>query len=395
MNFTLNTNTLDVPHIQRKKYTYNNNDYVILNYNKELAVDEDDTETGKYRSIIVSATDNKLLSISPAKSIPIELFMQKYPTLENVYIDDIIEGTMINLWYDERSSSWEISTKCAIGCEYSYFINNNYKEDGEVEDDGVVGNKTFRQMFFDALGDFDLIKILSSLSVYSEFSYSFVLQHPENHIVYKIDTPKLYLVAVYQIVHKEQEDENVTTVITIPPEQFQYWGIFQSTIIEFSPKLLDVTYKSLLETFTSIQSENSPVGVMFTHQETGERSKIVNNVYLKAKDIRGNNPNLLYQYLCLKRIGKLEEFLELFPWYRVMFGIFSKQQNEFTVNLYKSYISRYVKRTGDIISKTYMPHVYRLHHEIYLPSIQTGKRCVITLEIVNDYWNQQLIMFKS
>lgn len=394
MNFLLNT-TLDIPNINRKKYYYNNNDYVILNYDKEF-ITSGDTETGKYRSIIVSATDNKLLSISPAKSIPIESFMQKYPTLENVYIDDIIEGTMINLWFDERSSSWEISTKCAIGGDYSYFRNNNYKEpkeDGGVED-GVVGNKTFRQMFFDALGEFDLIATLSSLSVYSEFSYSFVLQHPENHIVYKIDTPKLYLVAVYQIVYKE-DNEEITTIQTIPPEQFKYWGIFQSTSIEFSPKLLDVTYKSLLETFTSIQSENYPVGVMFTHLETGERSKIVNNVYLKAKDIRGNNPNLFYQYLCLNRIGKVDEFLVLFPWYKTIFYSFSKQQNEFIVNLYKSYKSRYIIRTGEIISKTYMNHIYRIHHEIYLPSIQTGKRCVITLEIVRDYWNQQLTMFQS
>ena len=379
MNFTLNT-LVNTPKIKRKSYTYTNS-YTILNYNKEL--NTIDNETGKYRSVIIS--DDKLLSISPPKSIPIDVFMNKYPTLEEVYIDDIIEGTMINVWYDERISSWEISTKSAIGGEYSYFNNNNTDCDKESES----SNKTFRQMFYDALGDFDLFATLSSLPVYSEFSYSFVLQHPDNHIVYKIDIPKLYLVCVYQICNKENV-EDFTTIITIPPEQFQYWDIFQNTSIVFSPKLLDVTYKSLLETFTSIQSENYPVGVMFTHMETGERSKIVNNVYLKAKNIRGNNPNLFYQYLCLNRIDKLDEFLVLFPWYNTIFGMFRKQQNEFVINLYKSYISRYVKRTGEIISKTYMTHVYRLHHEIYLPSLNTGKRCVITLEVVREYWNEQL-----
>ena len=368
MNYSLNIN-VDLPHINKKYYTQNNgNTYKILNYNKGLT-SFDDNDNGKYRSIIISDPDNKLLSISPPKSIPIDVFMKKYPTLENVYIDDIIEGTMINIWYDERSSSWEISTKSAIGGDYSY----------------LEGGNTFRQMFFDALGDYDLFATLSTLSVYSEFSYSFVLQHPENHIVYKIDIPRLYLVGVYQI--------NKDNITTIPQDQFQYWGIFQNTPILFSPKLLDVTYSSLLNTFTSIQSENYPVGVMFTHMETGERSKIVNNVYLKAKIIRGNNPNIFYQYLCLNRIGKVDEFLVLFPWYNIKFGIFKKQQIEFVVNLYKSYISRYVHRTGEIISKTYMKHVYRLHHEIYLPSIHTGTRCVITLNVVNEYWNKQLMSF--
>ena len=384
MNFVINT-SIDLPIIKRKKYTRNDNTYTILNYNKGFKII--DEEIKKYRSIIISGTDNKLMSISPPKSIPIDEFMNKYPTMENVYIDDIIEGTMINVWYDERISSWEISTKSAIGGEYSYFMNieGNNVEDREVK------NNTFREMFFDALGDFDLFATLSTLSVYTEFSYSFVLQHPENHIVYKIETPKLYLVGIYQIVNKEDSDE-LTSIISIPPEQFHYWGIFQNTTIAFSPKLLDVTYKSLLETFASIQSDNYPVGVMFTHMETGERSKIINNVYLKAKDIRGNNPNLFFQYLCLHRIGKVEEFLVLFPWYNTIFELFKKQQNEFIINLYKSYISRYVSRTGEIISKTYMCHIYKIHHEIYLQSIQSGNRRVITLDIVREYWNNQLSM---
>jgi len=374
MNFLLNTN-IDLPHINKKYYILNNRTYKILNYNKELiTIDEDN---GKYRSVIVSDPDNKLLSISPPKSIPIDIFMEKYPTLENVYIDNIIEGTMINVWYDEQKSSWEISTKSAIGGNYNYFSNNT----------DMIGNKTFRQMFIDALEDYDLFTSLSSLSIYSEYSYSFVLQHPDNHIVYKIDIPKLYLVGVYQIT---KECDGFTNITTIPQEQFQYWGIFKNTPILFSPKILDVTYNLLLNTFKSIQSENYPVGVMFTHMETGERSKIVNNVYLKAKTIRGNNPNLFYQYLCLNRIGKVDEFLVLFPWYNINFNIFRKQQSEFVENLYKSYISRYVKRTGEIISKTYINHVYRLHHEIYLPSLYKGSRCIITLDVVNNYWNNQL-----
>ena len=385
MSIIINTN-IDTTNIKRKKYTYNYNDYIILNYDKGVKII--DEEIKKYRSVIISEPDNKLLSISPPKSIPIDEFINKYPTLENVYIDDIIEGTMINVWYDERISSWEISTKNAIGGEYSFFMNI----EGSKVEDGEVKNKTFRQMFFDALGDFDLFSKLSTLSVYTEFSYSFVLQHPENHIVYKIETPNLYLVAVYQIVNKEQGDE-FTSIVTIPPEQFHYWGIFQNTSIKFSPKLMDVTYKSLLDTFSSIQSDNYPVGVMFTNNETGERSKIINNIYLKAKIVRGNNPNIFFQYLCLNRIGKVEDFLLLFPWYNTIFDSFKNQQNEFVINLYKSYISRYVSRTGEIISKTYMSHIYRIHHDIYLHSIQSGQRRVITMEIIREYWNNQLSRF--
>ena len=56
------------------------------------------------------------------------------------------------------------------------------------------------------------------------------------------------------------------------------------------------TYQELQNKFSSIQGDYNYLGVMITNMETGERTKIQNSVYDEVKTLRGNNPNLQYQY---------------------------------------------------------------------------------------------------
>ena len=59
-------------------------------------------------------------------------------------MNEIIEGTMVNLFYDSRISKWEIATKGAIGGNYWYY-RNSYDGDNKPQ-------LTFRQMFLESLG---------------------------------------------------------------------------------------------------------------------------------------------------------------------------------------------------------------------------------------------------
>ena len=128
------------------------------------------------------------------------------------------------------------------------------------------------------------------------------------------------------------------------------------------------------------------VGIMLTNISTGSRTKIVSANYLRKKEIRGNNPNMLFQYLCLVRLKKITEFLRYFPWYKEMFNRFRKQYVTTMMNVHKSYVARYIKHTGEVIAKQYMPHVWRIHHNIFLPSMSTGQKRVVTLDVVHEYF---------
>ena len=71
------------------------------------------------------------------------------------------------------------------------------------------------------------------------------------------------------------------------------------------------------------------------------------------------------------------DFLQYFPQYKQIFYRFYKEFQEFITNVHQSYISYYVRKSGQIISKKYFPLIHKLHHEVYLPSLSEGKDKII------------------
>ena len=126
---------------------------------------------------------------------------------------------------------------------------------------------------------------------------------------------------------------------------------------------------------------------MITNANNGDRTKIENEIYNEIKLLRGNNPNLEYQYLCLRRINKVKSFLSYFPQYRNLFYSFYNKYNNFVTNVHQSYVSYYVKKQSQQISKKFFPHIYKIHHELYLPSLQNeNEKLIIRRKVVEDYF---------
>ncbi len=375
VSYNIDTRTYNKSRINDKAVQTNLAKYTMLKYDSHFVCNADKT-TQLYRSIVLSS-DNELLSFSPPKSTKLDDFTQKYPEVRsNMWINEIIEGTMVNLFYDERIQSWEISTKGSVGGNY-WFYRTEYDIPNN-SDKSKSKQPTFRDMFFDvfrittsnctqrSLNEITFLEYLPK-----HYSYSFVLQHPSNHIVLQINEPKLYLVALYEIYENH--------VVCIPPCIYEGWDCFFNIrgIIDFPTRYIDNNdnngYKSwsqLISSHCSIQSRYDKVGIMITNMETGERVSVKNPVYEDVKKMRGNHPNLQYQYLCLLRIGKINDFLTYFPMYKQSYHNFYNQYNDFITNIHKSYVSQYIHKNKMIpVSKKYQVHIWRLHHQIYLPSL--------------------------
>jgi hypothetical protein len=357
--------------IKTKLYTPKNGttEYKIFNYDDQIVCDNDNN-LGIYRSIVVNPEDNTILCFTPPKTMTIDFFKESNPniTSSDVIVNELIEGTMLTLFYDPRIESWELASKGAIGGNY-WFYRTQYNQLTFKP-----AQPTFRKMFLEALranqgNDVNDLACLHELS--KEYCYNFILQHPSNHIVLNISAPIAYLVSVYHL--------KGNMVTAIPATVYEEWNCFLGLrgLIEFPKRFEEDSYDKLEEIYCSANSPYDKVGLMFTNVKTGIMASLENPTYKEVRELRGNNPNLQYQYLCLLRIGKVMDFLNFFPQYKEVFYRFYKEFQEFVTNVHQSYISYYVRKSGQKISKKYFPLIHKLHHEVFLPSLGEGKEKII------------------
>lgn len=368
--YTLDLTNIDHGKIKTKIYKGKRN-YKIFNCINEADISEDD-DTKQFRSIITDEDGTRIVCYSPPKTSSYEYFKQENNiSNESIIVNELIEGTMITLFYDNELNCWEIATKGAVGGNYWFFRTDYEKKSGQ---------KTFRKMFLESLRaseneDLDSSPCISQFS--KEYCYTFILQHPENHIVFNIDIPQVFLVSVFKI-------DNLS-ITEIAMNEYEKWDFLNTDIISFPKRFLKNTYEKLESTYASIQSSNDYVGLMFTNMETGMRSSLENPVYSEIRALRGNHPNLQYQYLCLLKTEKVMDFIRHFPQYNNLFFGFYKDFQSFITNLHQSYVSYYIKKTGDKISKRYFPLIHKLHHNVYIPSLSTGEKQIMKRAVVYKY----------
>ena len=379
MNSTLTFDTVNFDTEKITKISYsrksqnsgqeNNPNYCILKYK---SCEPDDAETSLYRSLVLNDNGDKVLSVAPPNGLTLEKFKEKYENIrdENITISQIVEGTMINLFYDSDHEQWEIATRGAVGGDY-WFYRVNYNTDDKSQ-------LTFRQMFLEALGDSatsDLNDNMYLSELPKDHCYSFVLQHPHNHIVYPVEKPTVYLVSVYKT-------NNDQTAQYIPLQSVMQWGVLQNSQCGILfPQITNnenVSYDSLIDYDTK-------TGFMVVNNLTGDRTSIVNGEYERLKCLRGNNPNIQYDYFERLQNETLTDYLVSFPQYKTIFDAFQYQYSVFLDTVHAAYMSYYVMKQGKTvrIPKNIFTHIYKLHFDVYL---QSDKHITITREVVEEYF---------
>ena len=337
-----------------------NCDYKIVRYNKELLSFDLIENYGLFRSVVLN-NDNKVVSFAPPKAIDADTFMKRHSISEpGLSIEEFVEGTMINVFCN--NGVWEIATRSTIGGNASFYKSSN--------------SKTFKEMFFEAC----LSANFGFQFLNPNYCYSFVLQHPSNRIVKQFTSPTLYLVEVYYI---EQTGTNAR-VHVLSMDSIVASGCFNTTGIKFPQKITANSYSELIEKYASCNTSYDVMGVVLKNTLTGVRSKIRNPIYEEVRQLRGNQPKLQYQYLCLRSQGKVADYLKVYREHKEQFSTFRDQLHMYTDTLYKNYVSCYIRKEKPLneFGQQYRTHMYNIHQH-YMNELKPKQLHITNTEVIN------------
>ena len=262
-----------------------------------------------YRSVVVKS--EAVVCMAPPRSISRDNFKCE---LRNTVVNEIVEGTMVNAFYD---GEWILCTKSNIGA------NNTF----------VPGTPCFKDLFYDAAAACGFV--WSDMN--TEYSYSFVLQHPKNRIISPVAKPAIYLIAVY-LIRKD--------VVLVMHDTIK--GCLQPVEHRFQ------TFADIDE-FLATQPF-SYKGVML-HSD-GFRVRMRNPAYETVDALRGNHSCVAFRLLELHQSGNLEAFITYFPEHAPVAQECRHRVLRFSNTLYSWYIQIYKQRVKSLRDS---PYAYRPH----------------------------------
>jgi hypothetical protein len=347
-----------------KLQNYKDNLHRIVRYDKTQLTNDMINNIGLFRSVIVDA--DKIVSFSPPKSYSYDAFKNNHPELNDLTIEEYVEGTMINVFWN--NNIWNISTKSNVGAETKFFQDEN--------------RPTFKSMFLESCKDVNLEDCLNK-----EYCYSFVMQHQKNRIVIPFDENKLFLVKVYKIEKYKVYDVTKEKI---------FKEYFKDSTVELPKKINYVSYSDLEDKMLNMKNPYDGVGIML-HAQNGDRTKIRNPAYEYVRKLRGNQPNLRNEYLCLRKTGKIKEFLKYYPEYKRDFNEFREQLHNYTTTLYVNYVNCYIKKTKPLLEYPveFRKNMFDLH-QCYINNLRDEKKHIkfnVVRELVNNLHPAQQIYY--
>ena len=323
------------------KATYNETDinWYFLKYNKKNLCEENYKTIGLFRSVL---TDGKKVYVySPPKSLPYSSV--KDDDYENYIIEELVEGTMINMFWNDHSNKWDIATKNSLGGKYAFYQHK----------------KTFHAMFFEAINS----QFIDVAQFDKTLCYSFVLQHPDNRVVISFKEPRVVLIGLYKI-----EGDNIMILdkcqCTVP-------NILLPKTLEQYTNYKGSSWQDLENYFNQMDLDYRITGTNIYNPKTGMRSKLRNPAYEHVRRLKGNSPKIQYQYYSLRQVGKVGEFLKYYKEHIPTFSRLRDDLHKWTDNVWTNYKRCYVQKEKPLMEfpKKFRSHMFNLH-QIYLNDLR-------------------------
>ena len=330
--------------------------YKLVKYDRDSKLDD---SFGLFRSVIFS--NDELACYSPQKSISFEEF--KINEFSKIIIEENIEGTMINLFFDKHIQKWVYASKSNIGANCKFYV------------DTISFHEMYEECLLNSKLNYDELN--------KQYCYSFVIQHPKNRIVVPFDKTELYLVNAYYCYYKD----NLNFVENIPIQSIA--SLFSHSNVKFPQ-----TYQ--FESYETIKMPDSWIFKGYMLKTDFYRCKLLNRNYENIKELRGNQPNYKYYYLMLrKNKDTLQEFFTYFNEYQSISQQHEDEIKKYTQQLFQYYKSCFIHKSMKL--KDYPPkyktHMYQLH-QIYINTLMPEKKFMtypIAEKYINDLHPSQLM----
>lgn len=303
------------------------NPYLIVKYRYDNPPCPDDPEWcwKRYcRGAIINTQTNKIVCLPPIRAV--EMKDIHFEGDQAKTYSPLLDGTMINLFWDPMSEKWMLCTRSEIGGYNKWLPNSSGKR------------KSFMDMFKDCFsGD------LSELA--KDCSYSLVMKHIENRNVSPVKKNSLCLVEMYRYndtIERLQKHEYPKVPFEIVPETDEIPA-------EFHPDVPPPSYACK----------------GFTIKTRYGRYKYINPEYNRVKSLRdlGNSNNPYLNFLQLRKSGKMKEYLRYYPEQVIPFNEYRENLHKLTNDLYDIYknVHIYKKVEASDIPYHLKPFVYELH----------------------------------
>lgn len=313
---------------------------VTYPYGMQLDSSEDSAWMRSCRGAVINTQTHKVVCCPPIKAIELDYGddLSVIPE-ENVPLDyqPLIEGTMINLFYDIVDKEWVYCTRGSIGA------NNKWTD-----------KKSFKTMFLECCPDIDTSLLDMTCS------YSFVMRHTQNRIISPVLENTVYLVDMYRY-----GEDGPTHLTTEYPSHFQTPDSCHS-----------------VDEFMNVYDRELPYYIKgFTIKQGSMRYKYINPNYLYVKHLLPTSNNPYLNYVELRGNGMLREYLVYFPEYVNEYAMYRDQIHTFTNDLYTMYKNVHIYKTSE---KTDIPfHMKPLIYDIH--GLYLKDRTPIRWEHMKEY----------
>ena len=252
-------------------------------------------------------------------------------------IQKAIDGTIIRMYY--YNNEWWTCTNRSIDAKKTHWISE----------------KSFDELFKEASNKLDR-SILNK-----QYTYIFILRHPENRHISKIISPEIIYIGsrnmdTLEIVY----DENLNDFKKCENIYFNTW---QDMINELRTGSYDI------------------MGFIITDKDGGMTKYISDNFKL-VKELKGNIPDMYYRCLILYIHNRKDEFINIFPEYKSIFKFIDKKINILCKQLYSMYVNRYIKKRTIKVIPEYNMIINHLHKD-YIESFKTEKKKITYIDVCN------------
>lgn len=333
-----------------------------------------DSIVQKHRSVIYS-----LESKCVVHTVPIRRKNDKAVVIDTLKKSDwvvtpYIDGTMISVFWNHSTGEWILSTRSKFHASCKY-----------------MSDRIFRDLFCEALG-VSLEEFLEKLD--RDYSYTFVLTHPENkHVVVAIE-PKVYLVhMIHTLVCTKNDGETFTKVFCHSQEEMyrfaQRFGV--NTLDTIDVGETDESFRAYCHEI--VKDSDNARGVMLLPTESNpnanwERIRILSHAFEHCAYLRGYTPSPQVNILRLwgsDPTGELlNEYVKHYPSEDTIVQDVLMLIAETSADLVLYYKNRHVRKT---LEHTDLPHwtrkpIYDLHG-MYL-----RERIPITKDRVIEYYRR-------